>query len=237
MSGLYRLGMLVRPMAVFFAAMLYATLAAGENVLTLNADFAERYKNRVTISTDYVVDRAHPRPNPPAKDGDMHIAGRSPQIGLATVAEIQNAAEMTAAVNRVHEVEGTGQPIRVAGVWRIWPEHGGEHEHVQGAPLSPFDTTNPPHVFEIHRVTQIDQLNVLASLHPITGFETKDADVAFNTYERTRSRISGDRGAISISMPMAGYNYVEFLFRLTIASRESLTASLCSVTSSISMAR
>jgi hypothetical protein len=211
----FQLSLLVRLPAFLSTIVVCSTAILAETELTLNMEFVERYKNRATISTDYFVDRAHARPNPPNKDGDMHFAGRSPQIGLATVAEIQNAAEMRAAVDRVHQVEGTGQAIRVAGVWRIWPEHGGEQEHVQGERLSPFNTTNPPHVFEIHPVTQIDQLNLLASLHPIAGFETKDADTAFGVYERTRSRISVDASAVTISMPMAGYNYVEFLFRLT----------------------
>ena len=206
---------LFAPVAISILTLAHTSATLADNVLTLNSDFIELYKNRVTMSTDYFVDKAHPRPNPASKDGDMHVAGRSPQIGLATVAEIQNAAEMTAAVNRVHQVERTGQPIRVVGVWRIWPEHGGEQEHVQGAPLAPFSTTNPPHVFEIHPITQVDQLNLLASLHPIAGFETKDADLAFNTYERTRSRITVGSGVVTTSMPMAGYNYVEFLFRLT----------------------
>src|SRR6266849_1820767 len=133
--------------AVTAAILLYATGAAAETVLTLNTSFVEKYKNRLTIDADYVVDKAHPRPNPPSKDGDMHVAGRAPQIGLAAVAEIQNAAEMNAAVDRVHAVEGTTRPIKISGVWRIWPEHGGQQQHVQGSPLTPFDTTNPPHVF------------------------------------------------------------------------------------------
>ena len=202
--------------AVFFASSTFA-----ETVLTLRADFVERHKNKITIDADYIVDKAHARPNPPAKDGDMHVAGRAAQIGLATVAEIQNAAEMTAAVDRVHAVEGTGQPIKITGVWRIWPEHGGEQQHVQGSALSPFDTTNPPHVFQIHPVTTLDGADLLASLHPVNGFQTKDADVAFSAYERTRSRISTGGNTITISMPMAGYNYVEFLFRLS--KREAKT--------------
>ncbi len=201
--------------AVAAAILLYATGAPAETVLTLSTGFVEQYKNRLTIDADYVVDKAHPRPNPPSKDGDMHVAGRAPQIGLAAVAEIQNAAEMNAAVDRVHAVEGTTRPIKISGVWRIWPEHGGEQQHVQGSPLAPFNTTNPPHVFQIHPITRVEDIDLSASLHPIAGFQTKDADVAFSAYERTRSRMSIRGNSVTISMPMAGYNYVEFLFRLT----------------------
>ncbi len=62
-----------------------------DNILELNKSFIEKYKNKLTISVRYTVDAAHKRPNPANKDGDMHVAGRAPEIGLPTVAEIQNA--------------------------------------------------------------------------------------------------------------------------------------------------
>lgn len=58
---------------------------------------------------------------------DMRVAGRAPEIGLATVAEIQNAKDVPEAVNRVRAVEGSGQAIALSGVWRIWPDHGGDN--------------------------------------------------------------------------------------------------------------
>jgi hypothetical protein len=201
-------------MGVLSAALVWP--AAADTVLTLNADFIEAFKSRVTIDADYIVDKAHKHPNPPEKDGDLHAAGRSDQIGLPTVAEIENAADVRDAVDKIHAVEGTGRPLKLSGVWRIWPEHGGEHTFVQGESLSPFDTTNPPHVFEIHPVTNIDGESLLANLHPINGFETKDAEQAFTTYERTRSRIDIGPSArtVTITTPMAGFNYVEFIMRL-----------------------
>jgi hypothetical protein len=190
--------------------------AVADSVLTLNTSFIERYKNRVLIDTEYVVDKAHPRPNPPAKDADMHIAGRAKQIGLPTVAEIQNAAESPDAVDNVHQVEGSSTALKLSGVWRIWPEHGGEQEQIQGAPVAKITTTNPPHVFEIHPVTQISGKDLLPNLHPIDGFTTKDAGDAFSTYERTRTQIapSDDGKTVTVTMSMAGYNYVEFIMRL-----------------------
>jgi hypothetical protein len=68
--------------------------ANAENVLILNDAFIQKYKNKATIDADYVVDKAHKKPNPAAKDADIHVAGRAPkEIGLATVAEMMNAAE------------------------------------------------------------------------------------------------------------------------------------------------
>jgi hypothetical protein len=65
-----------------------------EEILELSRSFIEQHKNRLTIDVMYLVDAAHKKPNPPGKDGDMHVAGRAAEIGLATVAEIQNAKDV-----------------------------------------------------------------------------------------------------------------------------------------------
>src|SRR5882724_12958240 len=125
-----------------------------EEILELSRSFIEKYKNKLTIDVSYIVDAAHKRPNPASKDGDMHVAGRAAEIGLATVAEIQNAKDVPNAVRAVRDVEATGQTVSVAGVWRIWPEHGGDNSHIQQTGPGPIydgpGPTNPPHVFEIH---------------------------------------------------------------------------------------
>ena len=105
-----------------------------EEILELSRSFIEQHKNRLTIDVMYLVDAAHKKPNPPGKDGDMHVAGRAAEIGLATVAEIQNAKDVPDAVNRVRGVEGSGQAIALSGVWRIWPEHGGDNFNVTTSP-------------------------------------------------------------------------------------------------------
>ena len=48
-------------------------------VTTLKNSFINDFKDRVTIDAKYTVDKAHAHPNAPAKDGDMHIAGRAPE--------------------------------------------------------------------------------------------------------------------------------------------------------------
>src|SRR5206468_1123194 len=94
--------------------------------ITLKNSFIEKYKNRATINANLVVDRAHAHPNPASKDGDLHIAGRSPEeIALPIVAEIMNARSEKDAVSLIHQVEGSGRTVNVAGAWRIWCEHGG----------------------------------------------------------------------------------------------------------------
>lgn len=192
-----------------------ATPAAAQTVITLKKEFVETYKNRITIDADFFVDKAHKHPNSAAKDGDMHVAGRSPHdVGLATVAEIMNAKEVPAVVQAVHDAEGSGQTVDVVGVWRLWPEHGGQQEHNQGDALAPFSTTNPDHVFEIHPVTSFGGTDVVATLHKIEGFQEKDADDAFRAYERTPSEIRTSQSRITLETTMVGFNYVHFKMRL-----------------------
>jgi len=180
--------------------------------ITLKNDFIEQNKDRATISVSFVVDKAHAHPNPPQKDADLHAAGRADEVGLPMVAEIMNAASETSAVDAIHNVEGTGNPVPLTGVWRIWCEHGGDDKQVQGEPLEPFDTTNPPHVFQIHPITRFNSTSILGSLHPIDKkFKTKDAETAFGQYEQLRSYITLNGDTTTILTTMAGYNYVEFV--------------------------
>jgi hypothetical protein len=200
--------------ALLLAALLRAASAQAEIQITLQSSFVEKYKDRATIDAVFTVDKALPRPNPPASDGDLHAAGRAPEIGLAAVAELMNAALQPEAVALVHQAERGGQPLKVRGIWRLWCEHGGDAEHVQGQPLQPFATTNPPHVFEIHPLLKIEEQDLAGSLQPIAGFAYKDAAQAFQSYEQLSSHVAAADGAITVTTRMAGFNYVEFVVRL-----------------------
>ncbi len=184
----------------------------GQITITLKNSFIEQNKDRVTIAATYTVDKAHAHPNPPAKDGDLHIAGRAPEIGLPTVAEIMNATAQDSAVALVHGVEGTGTTINILGAWRIWCEHGGQSSQVQGESLTAFTTTNPEHVFEIHPILRVGKDSIPDSWTPISGFTPKDAGAAFTNYENRPSHISVNtsKGTTTITTTMGGYNYVEF---------------------------
>src|SRR5947207_742950 len=98
-------------LGAFALALFAGTPASSEEILVLNRSFIEKFKNRLTIDAKYIVDAAHKKANDPKKDGDMHIAGRSPDIGLAVVAEIQNAKDALGAVKIVHDVEGSSTQI------------------------------------------------------------------------------------------------------------------------------
>jgi hypothetical protein len=185
--------------------------------ITLKNSFIEKFKNRVTVDTTFTVDKAHARPNPPKKDSDLHIAGRAPEIGLPIVAEIMNAKDEDAAVARIHSVEGTNMAVKMSGAWRLWCEHGGESQQIQGATLTAFTTTNPDHVFEIHPITSLDGKSITESLKPIKGFPTKDAETAFMSYENKKSEIvsNGAKKTTTIITSMGGFNYVEFKIEIT----------------------
>jgi hypothetical protein len=190
--------------------------AANGNIqITLKKSFIKDYKNRVTIEADdFVIDKAHPKPNLPSKDGDMHVAGRATSIGLPIVAEIMNAKDQKQAVARVHQLEGTGSKVKISGVWRLWCEHAGTSKQVQGTALEPFTTTNPDHVFEIHPIIKLDGHDVTSSFKPIKGFQAKDAHDAFVNYENVRCSIRTTDDAVTLVTNMAGYNYVEFILEL-----------------------
>ena len=200
--------------AALLAALLLPAAARAEIQITLQNAFVEKYKDRATIDAAFTVDKAHARPNPPASDGDLHAAGRAPEIGLAAVAEVMNAVLELDAVDLIHQAERGGQPLQVRGVWRLWCEHGGDDEQIQGQPLQPFKTTNPPHVFEIHPLLRIGDLDLAGSFQPIAGFTYKDASQAFQSYERLPSHIATGDGTTTITTRMAGYNYVDFVIRL-----------------------
>jgi hypothetical protein len=188
----------------------------GNIQITLNKKFIADYKNRVTIDTDdYIIDKAHPKPNPAAKDGDMHVAGRAAKtVGLPIVAEIMNAKDQKRAVDKVHSLEGSGKQVAVSGAWRLWCEHAGTTKQIQGAKLDAFTTTNPAHVFEIHPITKLDGIDLTDSFKPIKGFQPKDAHDAFVAYENVRCRILPKDDTVTLFTSMAGFNYVEFILEL-----------------------
>jgi hypothetical protein len=192
--------------------VLLPALAAAQIEITLKNSFIERFKNRTTIDASFTVDKAHQRPNTPKKDGDLHVAGRAPEIGLAVVAEIMNAKDERAAVDLIHDAETSGAPVAVTGAWRLWCEHGGTSEQRQGEPLSRFNTTNPDHVFEIHPLSRVANVSLVNSFTFIGGFEPKDAEEAFTNYEGKQSAISynGSNRTTTLVTSMGGYNYVEF---------------------------
>ena len=193
----------------------FAAAANAQVVIKLNNSFIDEFKNRATIDATYSVVKTHHKPNPPSKDGDTHSAGTAPEIGLPAVAEIMNAKEQTAALNAVVAVEGSKtKTLKITGAWRLWAEHAGGKDQVQGAAVPPFNTTNPDHVFQIHPIVRVNDIDVRKSLHPIAGFTAKDAERAFLQYENLRCKIIPGDPQTTIMTNMAGFNYVKFKMTL-----------------------
>jgi hypothetical protein len=182
--------------------------------IEIHKSFIEKYKNRVTIRTTFTVDKAMTAPLPPEIDGDLHISGRAPQVGLPVVAEITNARYQKAAMEVVDRAQGTGEPLQISGVWRIWPEHAGKAAEEQGEPLRAFGTDNPDHVFEIHPVTQIGSIGLLDSFTPVTGFDPGDARRTFGIYEKVACTLRMETGSVSIVTETGLYNDVEFMMQV-----------------------
>lgn len=191
--------------------LLSARASADLNIVLKN-DFIEKYKNRATITAQFTV-VATSKVHPASQDADIHIAGRSDDVGLPMVAEIMNAKGEPGALKAVKAAENSGEPVTVAGAWRIWSEHGGINDQVQGAPVTVTDS-NPPHVFEIHPVSEFDNKSVLKSVQPIKGYKPKDAHDAFMAYEGISSVITPGTDTTTIRTVTAGYNYVKFIMEL-----------------------
>jgi hypothetical protein len=135
------------------------------------------------------------------------------------VAEIMNAKKESQAVSKANEAEGRERAVPIEGVWRIWPEHGGDHEftqHIGGpaVPPTPPKTTNPDHIFEVHPLTRFDGVEVGDSIGEISGYAYKDPDDAFHRFENTRFHLQCSENTTQLTMSMVGYNYTKFHIHL-----------------------
>jgi hypothetical protein len=192
-----------------------AQFSPKEIEIEIARSFIEAYKNRVGIQATFTVDKAMGSPLPAAIDGDLHFAGRAPQVALPIVAEIANASDEKAAIDLVHGAEGTGKTLRVSGVWRIWPEHSGSAEEEQGKPLEALGSYRPDHVFEIHPVTAINGAQLLGTFRPVKGFKPGGARRTFGIYEAVSCALAVKPKTVSIVTETGLYNDVEFM--MTIA--------------------
>ncbi|HYU47913.1 MAG TPA: hypothetical protein VEK84_17255 [Terriglobales bacterium] len=207
------------------AVALPLTCATAQNkTVVLKLSWVDAYKDKATIAADFIVDHAHAHPNPPSRDGDMHVAGRAPRhVGLPVVAEIMNAAGRAEAkaVALVHDSEGRGQTIPVTGAWRLWFEHPADSQ-VQFDEFPAAENTNPDHSFEIHPLTHVGDKDVSEGFQFIANYQAKDARQAFASYEKLPVMIQSSSSAVTLSSTKSGFNYVEFSIRL-IGKPDKLT--------------
>ncbi len=215
------------PLKRFHISLLLALLIASP--LTAHADitvaltkgFVKKYKDKATIPTTFEVDKHHKTPNPiggGSDDGDVHIAGRDTVVKLPMVAEIINGKRENDTFTFLKSMSA-GETIPIVGVWRLWFEHPGHEDQVQGDPVSLPADTNPDHIFEFHPVAKFGNFDCLDSFVPIADqsneFRGYPADKAFGAYEQRPGTITATDNAIMIMSNKAGYNYAEFEMRLT----------------------
>lgn len=195
--------------------------AYADITISLTRGFVKKNKDRATISTTFEVNKFHKRPNrigTGSQDGDVHIAGRDTVVLLPMVAEILNGKRESDTFNFLLGMS-EGQSVPLVGVWRLWFEHPGSEDQIQGAAVPEPDDTNPDHVFEFHPVTKFGNFDCRDSLLPIVDgakeFRGHPADRAFASYEQRPGTISKTNNGIMITSNQAGFNYVEFKMKLT----------------------
>jgi hypothetical protein len=217
-------------LAAVFTGLALSGAARADSAIVLKNEFIDKYKDRATIEVDdFLVVKAHKKPNPAATDGDMHVAGLSKTVGLVTVAELMNAASEPEVVGLIHDLEGKRKPVRLAGVWRVWCEHPkADVSYDQRSPFDPdtvFKNANPDHVFEIHPITRFGDHDGLRTLRPVRGYETVLRQPgrtrrAFDQWGDKAFEIRpGNNGVTTLLTRKADPNYVEFTFRLEDAPK------------------
>ena len=194
------------------ACYLFSNAPAFAGRVSLKKAWVEKYKDRATIEATFHIDDAHDAPNPASKDADLHIAGRSLQVGIPTVAEIMNARTKPAALQEVRNKKGSS--VKVVGAWRLWFEHPPKAGKLQAQNLNqlpqPLKGTNPDHIFEIHPLSEISAIALGDTFTKIENFKTKEATEAFGRYKKLKAAVRADGSGMTIDSPQVGFNYAEF---------------------------
>lgn len=204
--------------SVFALALALSLPACGAwaETLVLSAHFVNEFKDKATIGVNLEVD-VHPQTphsiSSGGNDGDIHMSGRADEVGLPMVAEIVNARKESAALTLL-KATAQGAKVPVKGVWRIWFEHLGKEDQVQGNEVDVPDTSNPAHLFEIHPITQFGDDSVLDGFVEIPKYTAYPAHIAFPFYEKDPATISTSGGSVTIAAGEGKYNYAEFVIEL-----------------------
>ena len=201
------------------ALLLFAstTICRADITLALNKSFVNKVRNKATITTNLTVD-AHPKDPHSIKDdgedGDIHMAGRDSLIQLPLVAEILNARREPTAMQLLKTLGIV--PVSITGVWRIWFEHLGTVDQIQGTPApNPAPKgSNPDHLFEIHPITTFAGVDVLDSFVEVPGYQAYPASIAFPYYDDRDATIQASQTAIMIASGQAKYNYADFVMEI-----------------------
>jgi len=203
-----------------------ATSVVADVQVTLRNDWLRKYAGRATIEAQFTFDKAPTKIHPQKDDGEIHLAGRAPEIGLPTVAEVTNARDIPNVLSFVQGLARNHETKHIVGAWRLWCEHAGQDPQVQGEELEPFTTTNPEHLFEVHPLKSIADQDFSAGFTPIRGYTEKDATASFEKYENLVSHITvgtdeDGKPTTTIRTGVAGNNFVKFQLRLREAPADT----------------
>ena len=81
----------------------------------------DSFKFEATFSIKFAHARPKtPSPSKPSNDGDIHISGTAPEIGLLTVAEIMNAVDFPRTLAFI-QTKRAGDPVRMMGYGESGP--------------------------------------------------------------------------------------------------------------------
>ena len=183
--------------------------------IEIGRSFVEQYKNRVSIAATFTVDEVNGFVNPAPIDGDFHMAGRAPEIGLPMVAEIANASSADDAVALARRAHHEKRALRITGAWRLWPEHARKPAEEQGEPLPPLKSADPSHAFEVHPITRLGDIDLLETLRPVSGYKPGHAERTFGIYEKAGYSLTVTPKRISLTTPTGLYNDVHFIMKVT----------------------
>jgi len=138
-------------------------------VISLKKSFIESIKDKITVTLDYNIDKANDNnveaysgfytgKNPPVnnskKSKDLIFSGRNQFVGLPIVARIFNAKTDLNAVDIISRKQG--DKINLTGVWRLWCDYSGNEIFMQGKLNEASSDYNPPHIFELTPVLNIN---------------------------------------------------------------------------------
>jgi hypothetical protein len=213
----------------FYAAPTYAQ----EFTLELDNEFVRAHHNRVTVDVRFTVVGAQIDAHSPSKDGEVHISGTAADavtgrtLGFATVAEIMHAAQFEGRGGHLQFIAGesrAGHPVRMRGVWRLWGEHGDRlfRQGLFPPPSTWRPQSNPPHIFEIHPVTQIERegrtVSFLGDFRFLPGFtdlsNVQRTRGAFGLFERMTCRIEPGASTTRLTGSRQQFNFVQFIAQL-----------------------
>ena len=213
----------MRYLTLLLALVMAFANCYSQSSITLRKTFIDSFMERATIDCNFDVWYTHHKAKSASEDGDIHCSGYDKKTGLPGVAEILNAKDQREAIELIIEHEGKGKTnntlLKMTGVWRLWPEHmGAGVDFVQGMKLTKAKiqskTTNPDHVFEIHPLTSIEDIDLIGSLINIEGYEPKNWRKVFDILMKKTFSISSTAKTITFKTTQVGYNYIDLWIKI-----------------------